>query len=159
METVAKTTAARLPSPPIHNRLNTNAAMAAPLYGRCVAGRYPYDCPIPTVLPFDRCGHRVEEATSVRDWSARSDDGPQAEVLCCAAVDLAGLHQRLGEPAGQAACAAGAGVVQGDRRSLSVAGEVEAAQVERCEANNVVPQVAAVAGLAVGCFGGRAGRG
>lgn len=49
IETVAKMTAARLPRPPIHNRLQTNAVMAAPLYGRCVAGRYPYDCDVPTV--------------------------------------------------------------------------------------------------------------
>ena len=50
IETVAKMTAARLPRPPIHNRLQTNAVMAVPLYGRCVAGRYPYDCEIPTVF-------------------------------------------------------------------------------------------------------------
>jgi hypothetical protein len=50
IETAAKMTAARLPSPPIHNRLHTNAVMAVPLYGRCVAVRYPYDCEIPTVF-------------------------------------------------------------------------------------------------------------
>ena len=49
IETVAKMTATKLPRPPIHNRLKTNAVIAVPLYGRCVEGRYPYASEVPTM--------------------------------------------------------------------------------------------------------------
>jgi|SRR5450631_1745231 len=78
IETAAKMTAARLPSPPIHNRLKTNAVIAVPLYGRCVAGLYPYDCDVPTVsCPLDRCGVILLQRTRSRmHYGKRSTEWP-----------------------------------------------------------------------------------